>query len=984
MLILVVQLRVHSQTSRRFVGYPLITNYTSDTYELHPQNWAATQDSLGVMHFANNGGLISFDGTDWKTILMKNYEAIRSFAIHHDGRIFYGSINDFGYLSKNSVGELITHSLTDKLPEEVGEIGALHMTHSVGDYVFFNSVNHLVLYNSSTEDVRVFEDKAFQQSGVFQGAYFINADQSTYRFVNDELVKVNKSPYQPSKRLFIEGEDQLTILSETGITEFSNGNLLTRPSKFSAHIDFPEIAKITRHEDIYLLCTSSNGFMIINENGEELLTLNEESGIETNNVYNHFFDESGNLWLTHDNGISHIEWNSPYSILDSRNGLDNSLVYHHMVGDDLYVGSYTGIYHCKWNTNEKKHFEQLNADSRGYWYITSHGNTVLTGHDGGLSQISNNKLQRIYNSPDVIWAMDFSEDGKSLLTGSSGGNFLQFEKEEDKWRFKSDLTTQRLAADFIVNRYKDEFWMSNSGTGVFNLSLNPDHDSLSIEAYDEDSGLPLKYDNRVFPFDNGALFTTHSGIFYYDSLSGQFLPHRELNEIVENKRVFRLVQGNNGHVWVMYGKDETFFTLLKPQHDGYQRINYPSWKLSTVYSQHITIQDNSILISGKGLMHIDSNVPQKDTVSYNTLITEVELTDSDSVVASTYTEFSKVYQLTPEQNALRFNFSAAFYEDPAHNYFQYRLLGFNDKWTEWETERFKDYTNLSFGDYTFEVRAINIYQNPGKTSRFRFTIETPWYFQVWALVIYGFVLIGIIWIIVKLNASRLRQLNKKLEATITARTQQIHEQKETIEKALLERESLLKEIHHRVKNNLQIIASLLYLQSGKFEDEDFKRVLEEGQGRVRSMALIHQKLYENEDLKSIPFGEYLQELLQEIQASFGRSAEKVRLKIESDQINFDVETAIPLGLIVNELATNAFKYAYKGLDKGTFSIALRNVDDQYILTISDDGRGIPEEVDIRKTKSLGLRLVKMLSQQLEAEYKFESVKGTTFELRFAA
>ncbi|MEQ9306037.1 MAG: hypothetical protein RJQ14_19130, partial [Marinoscillum sp.] len=107
---------MQAQSDAQIVGYPIITNYTSDSFELHPQNWAATQDSLGVMHFANNGGLVSFDGTDWKTILMKNFEAIRSFAKHHDGRIFYGSINDFGFLSSNHVGQLITHSLKDKLP----------------------------------------------------------------------------------------------------------------------------------------------------------------------------------------------------------------------------------------------------------------------------------------------------------------------------------------------------------------------------------------------------------------------------------------------------------------------------------------------------------------------------------------------------------------------------------------------------------------------------------------------------------------------------------------------------------------------------------------------------------------------------------------------------------------------------------------------------------------------------------------------------
>ena len=205
---------------------------------------------------------------------------------------------------------------------------------------------------------------------------------------------------------------------------------------------------------------------------------------------------------------------------------------------------------------------------------------------------------------------------------------------------------------------------------------------------------------------------------------------------------------------------------------------------------------------------------------------------------------------------------------------------------------------------------------------------------------------------------------------------------EVISKSLSERESLLKEIHHRVKNNLQIIASLLYLQSGKFEDEDIKKVLEEGQGRVRSMALIHQKLYENEDLKSIPFGEYLQELVSEIRASFGM--DKIQLNIEASNVYFDVDTAVPLGLIVNEIATNAFKYAFLKKSEGMLSISLTEENEQYALNVKDNGSGIPEEVDIRKTKSLGLRLVRMLSQQLEGDFEFSVENGTAFELKFAA
>ncbi len=204
-------------------------------------------------------------------------------------------------------------------------------------------------------------------------------------------------------------------------------------------------------------------------------------------------------------------------------------------------------------------------------------------------------------------------------------------------------------------------------------------------------------------------------------------------------------------------------------------------------------------------------------------------------------------------------------------------------------------------------------------------------------------------------------------------------------KALGERESLLKEIHHRVKNNLQVIASLLYLQSDKTDDVSVKKLLEEGQGRVRSMALIHQKLYENEDLKHIPFEDYLSELVGEIKKTFGEAAEGIELHIEAKDIQFDVDTAVPLGLIINELSTNAFKYAYTNkLGGALFSVKLEQNEGQYEMTVSDNGSGISDEaLNATQSSSLGLRLTRMLSDQLEGEYTFDNKEGTSFSLKFA-
>lgn len=211
---------------------------------------------------------------------------------------------------------------------------------------------------------------------------------------------------------------------------------------------------------------------------------------------------------------------------------------------------------------------------------------------------------------------------------------------------------------------------------------------------------------------------------------------------------------------------------------------------------------------------------------------------------------------------------------------------------------------------------------------------------------------------------------------------QVSSVNEQLKTTLSEREALLKEIHHRVKNNLQIIASLLYLQSYESEDEKIKKILSDGQGRVQSMALIHQKLYENEDIKNIPFEDYLSDLISEIRASFGDRSRQVKLDISAKNIFFDIDTAVPLGLIINELSTNTFKYAFPKNQRGMFAVKVTKDETRYCMIVQDDGVGIANNNTKEKSTSLGLNLIKMLCDQLEGEYSFDHNKGTRFELTF--
>ena len=191
--------------------------------------------------------------------------------------------------------------------------------------------------------------------------------------------------------------------------------------------------------------------------------------------------------------------------------------------------------------------------------------------------------------------------------------------------------------------------------------------------------------------------------------------------------------------------------------------------------------------------------------------------------------------------------------------------------------------------------------------------------------------------------------------------------------------TLMKELHHRVKNNLAIVSSLLSMQSNRLEDKNAAKAVREGQMRVQAMSLIHQRLYKTDDVSTVNIKDYFTELAESLMQAYGYSSDDFELNIEVENPALDVDLAIPLGLIVNELITNSFKYAYEGIERPSLHISLKN-DKNITLKIQDNGIGIDEKLVSQKSNSFGQKLIKGLSKQLKGTYKFENNRGTYFEL----
>jgi two-component sensor histidine kinase len=220
--------------------------------------------------------------------------------------------------------------------------------------------------------------------------------------------------------------------------------------------------------------------------------------------------------------------------------------------------------------------------------------------------------------------------------------------------------------------------------------------------------------------------------------------------------------------------------------------------------------------------------------------------------------------------------------------------------------------------------------------------------------------------------------------TIVATVRDITERKRAenqVLASLKEKELLLKEIHHRVKNNMQVISSLLSLATRGTDDERVHELFRDSMGRIRSMALVHEKLYRSSNLASIDFGEYVSTVTSELMRSFNRAG--VECRVDAGHVLLGIDTAIPCGLIVNELVSNALKHAFRGRERGTVAVFLRGIDSGTVeLVVQDDGIGLPSDVNVRSQTSMGMIVVNSLVDQIAGSIAVENHAGTRFIITF--
>lgn len=806
---LLVSLNAFNQVKN--IGTPYLINYTVEDYRApSKQNWMSVQDKRGVMYFANNTGVLEFDGQNWNVIPVTEKSGIlRTLGIDSKGKIFAGGTGEFGYLSPDSIGKMVYVSLIDKIDKpENRKFKGVNRIFTIGNDVYFCGDDYIFKY--SDNKVKSFRIEGSRQADEVNGRIFMRiSNKGLYEWVNEKLKELPEAiKYKDiSLRAVLPyGNDIMFVTMENGLLLYSNGKIKRLITSVDDFLEKNKIISAVKLADEnYAFGMFSAGLLIIDKEGNVIQHVNMNVGLPSDLIVNIYQDADRNLWLCSANSINYVLQSLPLSTFNNNYELNSATYTSIKYNKQLYIGSSAGLFTRSWGNREKsldkiEKFKQ-DGDPNNVWDLDTINNSLLVATNRGINEVKKNKIEKLVKDISAWKFLQVNGNPNLVIVGTNEGLRLleyktkkKYGKTEGKWVFKNKIRGFKEKCRHIEIDEQNNIWSADKSNGIIKLVPHNDFDSVSVVSYSNKIDTENVQNSYVFSINNKIIVGTDTKLFYYNNKTDKFEEYTLLNQLFgEGVKIWLLVEDQKGNIWYKQQRkvkhtNEDVFELgeLVLQGDGsYLNYKTPFYKLkNNIYSITPLADGNLIIGTDKGFVHYDPNVDKKYSVPYNAMIRKVEFVTNDSLIFDGVFEDSagnismkqredQIYKIPFQFNDIRFNFSSPFYDEPDQIQFKFFLENNDKGWSDWKTKSFKEYSNLSPGDYIFRVVAKNVYEIESQEATYYFTILPPWYQTIWARFGAAILLILLIWGIVRLSVRRLRKQKEHLEEIVKERTTEI-------------------------------------------------------------------------------------------------------------------------------------------------------------------------------------------------------------------
>ncbi|NLP57096.1 triple tyrosine motif-containing protein [Lutibacter sp. B1] len=719
---------------------PPLENFSPDIYEAENQNWDISQSNEKYIYVANNSGLLEFNGSKWRLYPSPNNTIIRSVNVV-DHRIYTGCYMEFGYWENDEYGRLKYNSLLNKLTEPLIDDEQFWNIIKFDDWMLFQSLNRIYIFNTITEKFRVINSKTtlpkiFKVDG---GIYFQKMYDGVYKIENGKEVLISNDAVLKNNTLVNIFSVDKKLLFQTQMSGFyflENKQLQKWNISANKVISSLSIySSIQLKDGSFLLGTISKGLYQLDKKGNIILNINQEKGLNNNTVLAVFEDYEHNIWLALDNGISVVNFNSPFKVYDDVNGKLGTVYASAIYNNYLYLGTNQGLYYKKLNGDSD--FEIIHGTNGQVWCLKIYDKTLFCGHNLGTFTVVDDEAELI---TDVMGAWDIKpikQKPNLLLQGNYNGlNVLQ--KVNGKWQFKNKIEGFDISSKFFEFAQDTTIFVSHEYKGVYKLNINSDF--TKVKSYVTEKTAPKGFKSSLVSYNNNLLYTSKDGVFKYDNKLQKFQKDSILtNDLFDNDEYVsgKLIANNETNtLWGFTNKSVVYFSPGKLNNEPKaDKISFPTSirRDFAGYESIAHMYDKSFLLgSSRGYVILDLN--KLESKSYAIKINSIE----KSILNETKTLISleKDTNFKFKENNLYFTYSVPEFNKYTQVNYQYRLEGIYNEWSNWSAKSDVSFKNLPYSDYVFEVRALIGNKLSENTASYSFKIERPWYLSNQFLLFY--------------------------------------------------------------------------------------------------------------------------------------------------------------------------------------------------------------------------------------------------------
>ena len=825
-----------------------IQSFSPDQYNAANQNWDITQSDENDIFFANNDGLLKYNGSRWTTYLSPNGSIVRSIKAVKN-RVYAGLYEDFGYWEKDISGNHIYVSLVNENELTVDNDEEFWNILYYDDWLIFQSYKRLIMYNEVSREIKTFEpSKNIFNSFIVEKRIYYTLSSGLYtiengneKLISNDTRLKNRNQYPHILNIFKKDNSILIVTDKLEFLELlPNGNLIDLYS-LSTNPLFSGISvfKTIRLKDGgFAIGTVGRGLMLIDKNGNLIKIIDKSQGIINNTILSLYEDSKNNLWLGLDNGISLINSESAFKIYNDSDGILGTVYASKFYKGILYVGTNQGLFYKKPLDTK---FKLVPNTSGQVWSLTIINDSLFCGHNNGSFVIERGFASKIENTTGSWTFRKVSESSELILEGGySGINVLT--KKDDKWVVRNKIKGFDISSRLFEVSKNGKIIVSHGYKGIYKLSLSPDFYNLKNVIMD--STVTIGGNASLAKFGNEIYYNFSGGFYKYDELKDVFNRDIFLSNLSDKELINGIIiNDNNNKLW-LFSENYMHYVYkdLMSNENKIKSIIFPEKLRKTVFENISRIKNEEYII-GTNNGYILFDLEKYFLNSPSIQLERVEVSNRNELPFPV--TINEGLKLDYRTNNINFYFNSSNFQKFETIEYQHLLEGYMEQWSSFNEDSNITFSNLRFGDYNFKVRSKIGNTISDDIKSFEFSIERPWYGSNFMIANYA-LLLGVLFFI--FNNYYVNFYRKKEEKMIRINQSQLELKEIEKKQALMsiENEKLSQDIDG--KNRELAISTMSMIKKNQFLSKiksDLKEA--ESSSKISSVIKVIDRHLNNQD-----------------------------------------------------------------------------------------------------------------------------------------